>query len=67
MSDEIKIVEVKLTQEDYKVLQQLIKEREAYNVIKAKLANFWVWTVAAGAVSLFVFWEQLHGLFTGSK
>lgn len=62
MNDD-EFVTVILHKEDYEVLKEMIKEREAYNYLIAKLKNLWVWTVVGGLVSLFVFWESIKPFF----
>ncbi len=56
-------VTVVLHREDYEVLKELIKEREAYNFLIAKLKNLWVWTVVGGLISITVFWESIKPFF----
>lgn len=63
MSGEEEFITVRLPKEDDQVLKEMIKEREAYSYVVAKLKNLWIWTVAAGLVSLLLFWESIKPFF----
>jgi hypothetical protein len=56
-------VVVHLPKEDYEVLKELIKEREAYNYLTYKIKSLWIWAVVSGIISLFIFWDYVKELF----
>ena len=57
------LIEVKLPKEQYELLKQMVKEREAYNLITNKLKNWFLWTVVGGFMTVFSFWEQIKLYF----
>lgn len=67
MSDEHELITVKLTPDQYKLLQEMIKEKELYSLLASKLKNLWIWSVGAGLLTLFTFWDQISGYFAGGK
>lgn len=53
------IVTVRLLKSEAETLQQLIKEREAYNFLINKLKTYWVFTVAGGVLVVWALYEKL--------
>jgi hypothetical protein len=60
---EDEFITVRLPKEDYEILKEMIKEREAYSYLISKIKNLWVWTVVGGLVSIVVFWESIKPMF----
>jgi len=60
---EDEFITVELPKEDYEVLKEIIKEREAYNYLTSKLKSLWIWAVVSGAISIFILWDHIKVLF----
>lgn len=67
MNDDNELIIVKLTPQQNKILQEIIKEKELYSLLASKLKNLWIWSVGAGLLTLFTFWDQISGYFAGGK
>lgn len=52
-----------MTEEDYEILKEIIKERKAYNYLTSKLKSLWIWAVVSGAISMFILWDHIKVLF----
>ncbi len=61
MDDEIVIV--KLTKEREEILEEIIKEREAYSTLTRKLKSWWIFGLGAGVLTLFSLWESIKPFF----
>lgn len=60
MSDnDDEIVTLRLPKWKVLKLEQMIDDRKAYDVLTAKLKNYWIWAVVAGAGSVFAFWDLI--------
>lgn len=53
------IVTVRLPKWKLEKLDQMIDDRKAYDVLTAKLKNYWIWAVVAGAGSVFILWDTI--------
>jgi len=52
------IVTVRLLKSEVETLEQLIKEREAYNFLINKLKTYWIFTVAGGVLVVWALYEK---------
>jgi hypothetical protein len=63
MSDDLlkddEIVIVKLPRDEYEIVRQMIKERQAMNLIKGWLTTWWVWVVAGSVLSVWTLWDKI--------
>jgi len=59
------LITVQLPRSEYRVMRQIIKERETYDNFRIKLQSNWIWFVAGGLLTLFALWEKFHSLIAG--
>lgn len=60
------LIEIKLPRSEAETLRALIKERQTYNFLIMKIKNWWVFSLAVGALGLIAFGEKLQTLFLGA-
>lgn len=57
------IIEVKLPRKDYETLRDILARENAYTWFKSTMRSWWVWSVAGGILSIFMFFDTIRGLF----
>lgn len=60
----ISYINTEFDKEEIEALRQVAKERIAYDTIKLKLKNNWIWAVATGALAVWALWDNIHALIT---
>lgn len=60
------IITVQLPRSEYKVMRELIKERETYNNLVHKLKTNWIWFIAGGILTLWALWDKFSAAITGA-
>lgn len=52
-----------LREDEIEILKKIAAERQAYELITAKLKTWWVWALVAGVMSVFTFWDAIKFRF----
>lgn len=60
------IINVQLPRSEYKVMREIIQERETYNNLVLKLKTNWIWFIAGGLLTLFALWDRFHEFLIGA-
>lgn len=62
MNDDIRgdeIIDVKMPRKDFKTIQKMVEERQAYDTITSKLKSYWIWAVVGGVLTVFTLWDAI--------
>lgn len=51
------VITVKMPRWKIQKMEEIIKERQAYDVITGKLKSWWIWAVVGGSLSLIALWD----------
>ena len=60
------LITVQLPRSEYRVMRQIIKERETYDNFRIKLQSNWIWFIAGGILTVWALWDKFSAAITGA-